>query len=94
MELDGQEERSIVELSSSQRERCISLESDTESKWEARFSVTDCAPSRGESVMSMSSLGCIIDSGVSDPFGYKDEISGPQISFPPAPLSGHSIVFM
>ncbi|KAF8326870.1 uncharacterized protein EI90DRAFT_3069364 [Cantharellus anzutake] len=95
-ELDRQEERSIVELSSSQRERCISLESDTESKREARFSVTDCAPShsghsRGESVMSMSSLGSIIDSGVSDPFGYRDEIAGPpQIPLPPAPSLGHS----
>ncbi|KAF8325982.1 uncharacterized protein EI90DRAFT_3231074, partial [Cantharellus anzutake] len=41
--------------------------------------------SRGESVMSISSLGSIIDSGVSDPFGYWDEIAGPQIPLPPAP---------
>ncbi|KAF8339103.1 uncharacterized protein EI90DRAFT_3118188 [Cantharellus anzutake] len=76
-------------------ERCISLESDTESKREARFSVTYCASShsghsRGESVMSISSLGSIIDSGVSDPFGYWDEIAGPQIPLPPAPSLGHS----
>ncbi|KAF8319179.1 uncharacterized protein EI90DRAFT_3132765 [Cantharellus anzutake] len=76
-------------------ECCISLESDTQSKREARFSVTDCAPShsghsRGESVMSISPLGSIIDSGVSDPFGYWDEIAGPQIPLPPAPSLGHS----
>ena len=78
----------------SSRSTHLSLESDTESKREARESfvrsVVNNGHSREQSEMSMSSLGSIINSGASDPFGYKRSISGPPpIPLPAAPSPGH-----
>jgi serine/arginine repetitive matrix protein 2 len=74
----------------------LSLESDTESKREAReslvHSVVQNSHSRERSEMSLSSLGSIINSGVSDPFGYKrgNVSSPPPLPLPVAPSPGHA----
>src|SRR5258708_7950249 len=75
------------------RSPSVSMEFDAESKRDVQLSMEKSLQSNEhsheDSMMSISSVGSIINSGTSDPFGYRDEVSGPpQIPLPPAPSQG------
>ena len=94
----GEPDSQVAEASATSsflpRSPSVSMASDSDSKRNTRLSMVKSVPSNGhsreESMLSISSLGSIINSGVSDPFGYREDVSRPpQIPLPPAPSRSH-----